>query len=322
MPAARYRLFDYGTIYLTQQQRQSSFLVAVVEVLNSRQPGYESGKRLPPQGVWAYVTQRWQDAVQGPELEVRFRKSKLVLWELDPVVDAFNQCFQTNSLYTAILTELAKKPNIPPLPPSVAPTAPLVSQQARNLLIRPGAISVRSTYASDLDVTLYWGAPVDDGSSGCAPSPQPDPPTPPIEPALPTPSGAWAGPQFPIPPLLPSGAPPIGGGSLNTGGGFAGDQSVPVSAVTQTFLRLQRSVSAVGPPCINPPPEVQEYGPFPGILGAGALVIIPKPGYGATGFPCGATSYIYDVQTPNGVFAVNEFYNGYAPPVSLTPRYA
>jgi hypothetical protein len=322
MPSARYRLFDFGTLYLTQEQRQSTYLVMVVEVLNFRLPPSESGKRLPPQGVWAYVTQRWQDAVQGREVEVRFRKSKFVLWELDPIAVAIDQCARTNILYADILAELAKKPNIPPLPPSIPPVLPLESLVPRTLLLRPGALSIKSVYQSDMDVSLYWSAAPDDGSGACKPLPVPDPPQPPIAPSLPTPSGAWAGPQFPLPASLPAGSPPIGGGSLNQPGAFSGDQSIPPTTFTQSFLRMQVTLSGSPPACVAPPVQVIEFGPFPGLLSSGSLTFQFASNSGNPAGSCGGTGYIYNISGPAGPILTGYSYVGTAPPVSLQPRYA
>lgn len=322
MPEARYRIFDFGTIYLTQAQRQSPFMIVGVEVQNARRDFSESGKRIPPQGVWAYLTQRWQDWVDGPEIDIRFRKQRHILWSEDPSVTTFSTCLGTNGLYQAVLTELAKKPNIPPLPPSLPPQGNLVSNAARSLIVRPGSISVKSTCESDLDIYLWWGSPTDDGSGPCAPLPLPDPPTPSIAPALPQPSGAWNGPQFGQPPSLAPTTPPIGGGSLVLGSPFPGDQSLPPAAVTQTTLRARYAVSAAGPPCIAPAPSIVAFGPFPGILGPEALQFVPASGSPIPGFACGASKYVFDVVGPAGLLVSGEQYNGSAPPESIQPIYS
>jgi hypothetical protein len=324
MAEAKYRLSDFGTIYLTREQRQSLFLVVVVEVLNTRKQPYESASRLPPQGVWAYVTQRWRDAVQGRELEVRYRKQKLILWDDTGTQETVNNCIRANSLYLALMEELVKKPNIPPLPPSILPVLPVTSNAPRTLLLRPGAISVSSLYDSDMDVTLFWGASPEASGGGCAPPALPDPLEPPIAPALPTPPGNWAGPQPPVPPLLPPGSPPIGGGSLNTGGGFPGDQSIPETTVTQTTLRARYAQSSPSSSdCTVPPPVIEEYGPFPGVLGADALTFVPVPGWPIIGgFPCGANQYRFSVVGPTGPLTFGTTYNGTAPPESIEPIYS
>jgi hypothetical protein len=323
MPSARYRLFDFGTLYLTKAQREAPALIVGVEVLNYRVPPYESGKRLPPQGVWAYVTQRWQDFVDGPEMEVRFRKQRHVLWnDTTPTIQT-GACTSTNALYSAIMTELAKKPNTPPLPPSLPPVLPLIQNSARSVLLRPGAISIKSVYQSDMDVYLWWTDAPDDGADTCKTPPLPDPPTPPVEPSLPVPSGAWAGPQFPLPPSLPAGSPPIGGGSLNQGGGFAGDQSIPVSNFTQTTLRASYAVAGFASEgCAPRAPRLAAFGPFPGILPASALTFVNRPGFPQSGFSCGGSDYTFDVFGPTGILVSGETYIGVSGPVSISPIYS
>lgn len=315
MPAARYRVFDFGTIYLTQAQRQSPFMVVGVEVQNARRDFSESGKRLPPQGVWAYLTQRWQDWVDGPEIDIRFRKQRHVLWSEDPSVTTFSTCLGTNGLYQAVMTELAKKPNIPPLPPSLPPAGNLVSNAARTLIARPGSISVKSTCESDLDIYLWWGSPTDDGSGPCAPLPIPDPPTPPVAPVLPQPSGAWNGPQFPVPPSLPPGTAPLGGGSLVLGSPFSGDQSLPPTTLTSTrFTVLTFPSGAESQGCVVPAPVLLQSPVFPGILSPESVSVVLGGNDGQTGLPCGATRYDRSWVHPTlGVlFSISA--NGVAPP--------
>lgn len=324
MPAARYRIASFGTIYLTQAQRQSVSLIVGVEILNARLDYYESGKRLPPQGIWAYITRRWQDFVDGPELEVRFRKQRHVLWSDGTTRSDVNLCSQFAVSDLAILTELAKKPNIPPLPPSVPPTQPLLGRAPRSILERPGSISVKSVYESDMDVYVWWDGLPDDGSGPCQPLPIADPPIPPVAPALPVPTGAWSGPSVSAPAILPQGSPPIGGTSLNQGGSFPGDQSIPPSLLTQTFLRARIQIADVQEPCGAGQVLIQEWGPFPGILPQSALQLVNLQASGQGTFPCGATRYTYGWQGPNGPLTDSQFnlINANEPPQVIAPRYA
>jgi hypothetical protein len=115
----------------------------------------------------------------------------------------------------------------------------------------------------------------------------------------------------------------VGGGSLNTGGGFPGDQSIPETAVTQTTLRSKYRLNSILEFGCGPVREtIQSYGPFPGILPASALSFVPRAGYGETGYACDGIQYRFDVVGPTGPLVLGESIRAVSPPEVIEPLYS
>jgi hypothetical protein len=65
------RYYDSAAYYLSQEQREASFLQLQVNIRKFRPPISESFKRNPPQTVWGYVTLCYQQAIIQ-EIELRY----------------------------------------------------------------------------------------------------------------------------------------------------------------------------------------------------------------------------------------------------------
>lgn len=226
----RYRLYEFGTIILPDEVRRSNYCSVRVSILTARLPFFASFERIPPQGSWGYVVLLDADGYAlERELEIRFARQRWVLWEYPEDQITQNLCGLGNALYEDILVELAKKPNIPPLPPSLPP-APGGAFQNSPRLVAHGieSFTVRSRFKSDMDVEIWYTVqPVTD----CTPEAvDPLPGSPPLQPALPSPGG----PNGAAPPptaLVPveEDLPPLGGGAAIPPGFPPGYQSSPPS---------------------------------------------------------------------------------------------
>lgn len=222
----RYRVYDFGTIVLPDAVRRSAYCALRVSVLSARSSYSQSFERIPPQSSWGYVVLLDADGFAvGRELEVRFAKQRWVLWEYPEDVITQNICVLGNNLYGDIMTELAKKPNIPPLPPSTPPL-PGGTFQNTSRLVAHGVemFTVRSRFVSDLDVELWYTSQPE---SDCTPVAI-DPPAgqPPIEQTLPQPGGPNGNGPAPLQqvPVLGQ-VPALGGTSLIPPGFPPGYQS-------------------------------------------------------------------------------------------------
>ena len=292
-----WRLSDFGTVVLPDSARLSGYLVMRVSIDAVRSSLSQSFFRRPPQSIYGYVTLRdAEDFVAGQELTIRFAKNRFVLWSYDLIQTNESLCVIGNTLYAELMNELAKKPNIPPIPPSVPPIiqSPF-SLQARLMLLGVSAITVKTVHRSDFTVELMWDEM--DGSP-CSPIPMDTPPgTAPLEDALPVPGGdnSPAPPPYNDPPILPPSAPPLGGTALIPPGYASGDQSRPPNVPTRLRLNFAATNAVNGVTCqnnisFNAVVEIDWVGPTPA---AGDFSLVMQQTGSSCGFPFGPMRLFY-----------------------------
>jgi hypothetical protein len=257
----RYRISRFGTVVLPDEIKEALWCIMKLEIIATRGIAYYSEERIPRQTVHGWIVARDADGfVNGDDWDWRFDKQRWTLWTEENTVVSLNQCFIGNTMLEVIMEELAKKPNIPPIPPSI----PFQSENGffgKVPLIVHGyeSISVKTRVNADFDIEfVYEKRP----ESRCSPKAEEFPRGPaPIENELPKPGGSNGvapGPVFP-PASLPVSAPPIGGTSIIPEGYQSSDQSSPgipeppIGAYRVTVG--QQSFRSVGDQCV---PDFQQ----------------------------------------------------------------
>lgn len=236
MASLGYRLSRFGTISLTSEQSNSVELSLRVISRVRRAVSYKNFNWIPPRELWLRVVGLDSQGSVCWEWEAHW-PSQITSIQSNPNIQAgVNVCKSSQTLYSEIMGELAKKPNIPPLPPSLPPTGSFFSVPVgppldlRHLLFK-------SIDEGDFDVYLTWTARP--SGSDCEPPPLPPEPLPPLENALPGPGSSGSPPpalgSYNVPSLAP-GTPAIGGTSLIPPGYPPGYQSSPPT--TSGRLRL------------------------------------------------------------------------------------
>lgn len=231
MAVITYRISRFGTVLLTPEQQLSQYLNIRVSCVVRRALEYPNRRHIPPQNNWLYWNALDADFFVAYSGYAQWYKQSWLLWEYPDSNTIQNICRVGNDLYMQIMGELAKKPNIPPLPPTVAPTVPPFSTSPR---IQVPTIKYLTFFAfndGDFDVTINWGPSSSPGQ--CSPTPLEQEAPAPIATQLPPPA-----PNMPAPPpsegiqpgVLPSGSPPVGGTSLIPPGFPPGYQSSPPNA--------------------------------------------------------------------------------------------
>jgi hypothetical protein len=211
---------------LSPDVRQSPTLYVKVDQQAKRREEYRSDNRLPSQSVWGYLTKRIAGAVIDDELDLRFQSSLLTIWDQPSqrILEAI--CVSSNAIYSDVINELARKPSVPPLPPPLIQLTNKFGLVDVQRLSRPTSISITSLYESDFDVTLYYDSAPPSGNP-CVSVNLPFPPTPPLEPQLPSRAGSDALPApFPVG-NLPPGSLPIGGTSSVAPDALPSDNYLP-----------------------------------------------------------------------------------------------
>jgi hypothetical protein len=252
MPVERkaYRISRFGTIALPQEIRRAVWCVMKLQVQAQRGPAYYSRERIPFQTVHGWITVRDSDGfVVEREWDWRFDKQRWLLWELTDYQVTVNQCFIANKQTEVLLVELAKKPNIPPIPPSLPPVGyDSFFGKVPQIIHGYESITIKTRLELDFDVEFVYGTRT---INGCSPNPEELPRGPaPLEDELPKPggeNGIAPGPVFPAP-IVPVDSPPIGGTAKIPEGYQGGDQSSapntgPPSGTTLTtfFFEWTRS---------------------------------------------------------------------------------
>lgn len=224
-----YRISRFGTVVLPQEIRRATFCLMRLQIQAVRGITYYSRERIPDQTVHGWITARNADGfVVKNDWDWRFDKQQWLLWELTDYQVTVNQCFIANKQTEVLLTELAKKPNTPPLPPSLPPVN-YDSFFGRVPLIIHGfeSITVKTRVNADFDIEFIYDTRE---TNNCSPVPTEIPRGPaPLENELPQPggdNGIAPGPVFP-PASLPPGSPPLGGTSKIPEGYSDADQSSP-----------------------------------------------------------------------------------------------
>lgn len=259
-----WRIHKYGTLLLSDEMRASLWMILRLKVQASRGYPYYSTERRPHQTVHGFVTCRdSRGFVSKGDFQWRFDQQRWILWDSPEETLAVNQCFGTNALWDDILDELAKKPNIPPLPPSIPPTSDKFFNRPRTIIHGIDSISVFTRQDLDFDIELEW-VRIDEYSN-CEPVPIDLPRTPPpLEGALPEPGGENG--AAPPPPdaiaALPANAPPIGGTSAVPEGFADGDQSQ--EGVNQYVVKMLQKYDRGSNTGILRQPTLIDEGPFPG----------------------------------------------------------
>lgn len=225
----RYRISRFGTIALPQEVRRATFCIMKLELQAVRGVTYYSRERIPAQTVHGWITARDADGyVVNKDWDWRFDRQRWLLWESTDFQVTLNQCFIANKQTEVLLTELAKKPNTPPLPPSLPPInydnffgkVPIIIHGYES-------ITVNTRVGADFDIELVYDTREE---SRCSPVPTEIPRGPaPIENSLPRPggnNGIAPGPVFPVA-QLPVNSSPLGGTSTIPEGYQGADQSRP-----------------------------------------------------------------------------------------------
>ena len=261
-----WRIHKFGTVLLSAEMRASLWLILRLKVQATRGYPYYSEERLPPQTVHGFVTCRdSRGYVSRSDFQWRFDQQRWLIWDTPADALARNQCFSINELRDDLLDELAKKPNTPPLAPSLPNTEDKYFNRPRTIIHGVDSISVFTRQDLDFDLELEWEASAP--FSGCNPEPEELPREPaPLENALPEPGGD-NGPAPPPPDAvapLPPNAPPLGGTSAVPEGFSPGDQSQVGSS--QYFVKMLLRYDTTAGQGVLPQPAIFDLGPFPGVV--------------------------------------------------------
>lgn len=304
-----WRISRYGTIVLSKEMRDAVWMVMRLKLQVARAAIYYSTERIPPQTVHGWITLRDSDGyVSGQDFGWRFDAQRFILWNLEEYVSTINQCFIANQMSEVLLTELSKKPNIPPIPPTIPP-GDYQEYFGRVPVTIHGisSISIDTKSNADFDVELFWEPRNVDG---CSPVPSDFPRGPvPLEDRLPEPGGdnGPAPPPYSPPPQVGPSAPPIGGTSFIPPGFSGPDQSSPPNepprfppGATRSQLKVRYTNSFAGFPDFCPNPTqvevvVEELGLITLDQFARSQPLPPE-----TGYRCGGTKYFINVTTPSG----------------------
>lgn len=325
-----YRISKFGTVVLPQEIRRATFCLMRLQIQAVRGVTYYSKERIPGQAVHGWVTARNADGfVVKNDWDWRFDKQQWLLWELTDYQVTVNQCFIANKQTEVLLTELAKKPNTPPLPPSLPPVNyDAFFGRVPSIIHGFESITVKTRVNADFDVEFIYDTRE---TNNCSPVPTEIPRGPaPLENELPKPggdNGIAPGPVFP-PASLPANSTPVGGTSKIPEGYEEGDQSGPPNAspfppgATSTRFRLAyQTAGAQSQGCVLPALTVIESQFYAGLFVNGDLQLSVGNSDGQGGFPCDAVRFerVYSKTGLGVVFSV--LYNGVSAPVLLEPLY-
>lgn len=252
----RYRISKFGTIALPQEVRRATWCILKLEIQATRGVTYYSRERLPFQTVHGWITARDADGfVVNKDWDWRFDRQRWLLWELMDFQVTLNQCFIANKQTEVLLTELAKKPNAPPLPPTLPPVN-YDQFFGRTPIIIHGyeSLTVVTRVNADFDVELIYDTREE---SRCSPVPTELPRGPaPLQDRLPAPGGSNGiapGPVFSVP-VLPASSAPLGGTAVIPPGYQGVDQSGPPvpdpPAGRYRVTVLQQSFTLTGGQCV------------------------------------------------------------------------
>lgn len=218
-----------GTVLIPDAARKSDVLIARVETIATRKPLALSYLRVPPQSIFGYMTCRDLQGFVVKEIPIRFSRQRETLFSLDQIQIGINLCEGLNSVWQSLFEELAKKPNLPGIPPSVPPTIDLLAAVPRQIIHGIDSVTVAMLeYQCDFTLELLW---LERQSSGCAPEPTPEEPTStPLSGGLPAPGpGRNAPPGGTTPPVTGGVFPPPL--TANVPAGFdPNDQYLPPTA--------------------------------------------------------------------------------------------
>lgn len=302
-----WRISRYGTIVLSKEMRDAVWMVMRLKLQVARAAIYYSTERIPPQTVHGWITLRDSDGyVSGQDFDWRFDAQRFILWNLEEYVSTINQCFIANQMSEVLLTELSKKPNIPPIPPTIPP-GDYQEYFGRVPVTIHGisSISIDTKSNADFDVELFWEPRNVDG---CSPVPSDFPRGPvPLENRLPEPGGSNgpAPPPYSPPPQVPSTSPPLGGTAFIPPGFSGPDQSSPPNepplfppGATKTRLRAIGTVLDGNPLTCNSVPFEPVILEVVGLFVIGDFSVSLRQA-----FPpgrCGRIGKVYDFTGPNG----------------------
>lgn len=251
MPVQTYRISRFGTVLLTPEQQLSAFLNLKIQCVVNRAVEYPNNRYIPPQNRWLYwvaVDKDWFVTYSG---YAQWYRQSWLIWSF-PETSILNSICQTsNDLYLEVMGELAKKPNIPPQPPSIPPLQPPFSLIPRLQVPAAYAITFYAFNSGDFDVTLNWQDPPPSGQ--CSPTPEELEPPGPVDDQLPPPA-----PNMPQPPPLdalsppdaPPDSPPLGGTSLIPPGFPPGYQSTPPNTTGRLRLAFAATQVVNGGTCL------------------------------------------------------------------------
>jgi hypothetical protein len=326
-----WRISRYGTVVLSKEMRDAVWMVMRLRIQAARSVTYYSGERIPPQTVHGWITLRDSDGyVSGDDFDWRFDAQRFVLWNLEEYTTTINQCFIANQMSEVLLTELAKKPNTPPVPPTIPP-GDYQEYFGRVPVTIHGisSISIDTKSNADFDVELFWEPRNVDG---CSPVPSDFPRGPvPLENRLPEPGGdnGPAPPPYSPPPQVPSASPPLGGTAFIPPGFSSGDQSSPPNeppqfppGATRTTFTVRQFVAGFESQGCAPRPPQDVTATVIGLKTNADLAVIVEEGDGDGGLPCNSVRYrrAWSLQGTGVILSV--LYNGVAPPQLLPPVYS
>lgn len=312
-----WRISRFGTILLSKEIRDALWCVMRITLQGTRGPSYYSRERIPVQTVHGWITLRDSDGfVTQDDFDWRFDKQRFLLWEDKAYTITVNQCFIANQQTEVLLEELVKKPNIPPLPPTIPPGDYQGFFGKVPIMIHGiDAIAIKTRLDADFDVELIW-EPRDE--SRCSPVPIDFPRgSAPLEDALPKPGedGQIAPPPYFTPPVFPPGSPPLGGTAFIPEGFPPGEQSSPPNqppefppGATQTQLFLEYTNAFAGGGACTLPRVKGLVLQVPGLRRLNEFSITdqfpPQPGG-----PCGSTKYNKNISLDGVVLAtgITEF---------------
>jgi hypothetical protein len=326
-----WRISRFGTILLSKEMRDAVWMVMRLKIQIVRGPAYYSQERIPQQTVHGWVTLRDSDGyVTQDDFDWRFDAQRFTLWDDTAYIVNINQCFIANQMLEVILQELAKKPNIPPIPPSIPPVDYQEFFGNVPMTIRGiSAISIDTKLNADFDVELFW---FPRNIDRCSPLPEDFPRGPvPLEDKLPVPGGdnSPAPPQYFPPASGAPGSPPLGGTAFIPPGFSSGDQSSPPNepplfppgATRTTFRVAFRPGSSESQGCVQRALAIASAGPYTGLYPKSALEVVPKSGDGSSGFPCNAVRYNRDYVVAGIGVVLSLFENCDGVPTILDPVY-
>lgn len=327
-----WRISKFGTLLLSKDIRDALWCVMRLKIQGTRGPSYYSRERIPLQTVHGWITLLDSDGyVTQDDFDWRFDAQRFLLWSNESYTTTLNQCFIANKQAEVILQELAKKPNTPPLPPSLPPVNyDNFFGRIPILLEGINSISIKTRLDADFDVELIW-EPRE--TSRCSPEPEEFPRGPtPLENSLPEPGkdGQVAPPPYFPPPVFPVNSPPLGGTSFIPPGFPSGQQSSPPNqppqfplGATKTTFRIRYQASGFASAgCVLPPPTDVFLGPYTGLFTNGQVSVTPGESDGQTGFACGASRYDKILTLPGVGVLDNILYNGTSGLIFLDPVYS
>jgi hypothetical protein len=312
-----WRISRYGTIVLSKEMRDAVWMVMRLKLQAARSVIYYSTERIPPQTVHGWITLRDSDGyVSGDDFDWRFDAQRFILWNLEEYTTTINQCFIANQMSEVLLTELAKKPNIPPIPPTLPP-GDYQEYFGRVPVTIHGisSISIDTKSNADFDVELFWEPR---NVNRCSPVPEDFPRgSVPLERSLPKPGGdnGPAPPPYTPPAQVGPNSPPLGGTSFVPPGFSGPDQSSPPNeppefppGATVTNLMLEYTNAFAGGGACTLPRVKSLLVQVPGLRRLSEFSIVDSQPPIPNG-PCGSTKYTKNVSLDGVLLAsgVTEF---------------